>query len=578
MKQKQFQTIQLKLYFVHIVKHFDQYYNEITQEYFEDSPNLSIMFKVLNTYYTNNNTIPTPKEFLILLINEGMEEKNIEIAKKLLNTEEYNKRIQNSESQFLEEFERFRKLKFQNINFLNDIEKMRGDSINIDYLNFKNYEVIDPFNCLDSIDDDVLISTPIIPTSVYEQLPDLLKELTLTISEKRDRDMFFTSMLSTLTSLFPNVYSSYYGKNMNINLFTICVAPASAGKGIINRSVDLLNTFLKEETENNKIEDERLSLNKEYKQNKTNHMLAANSSSAALISNLAKNRGTGLIHDTEIDTLVQSFKQDWGDFSSILRQSFENETIRVQRKDKDTNIQIDNPSFSVSLAGTKNQLFSLFKDSENGLYSRFLFYIFNVKAEFKNPFSIKNYKQIFQSYSQKIYDVYYTYNKGINIEIKLTQEQEQKFFEYSSNITSEKISTISSNFSSVINRYSSMTMRIIMLITLFRKCDSRLFDNSNVIYVEDIDFYNVIELMKVYFKHSELIFLNLENKDEKKMVDNFKDKIFKKLKNDFTRNDVLNLFKRENKSVRIADEFIKDLKEQNLIEKIGKSNFKKIIK
>ena len=64
--------------------------------------------------------------------------------------------------------------------------------------------------------------------------------------------------------------------------------------------------------------------------------IPANSSSSAFIQALADNNFTGVIFETEADTLANTFKQEWGNFSDVLRKAFHHESTSLfRRKDQE---------------------------------------------------------------------------------------------------------------------------------------------------------------------------------------------------------------------------------------------------
>lgn len=85
--------------------------------------------------------------------------------------------------------------------------------------------------------------------------------------------------------------------------------------------------------------------------------------------------------ETEGDTLANTFDSDYGNYSDGFRKAFHHEAISyIRRKDKEY-VSIKSPCLSTLLTGTPQQVRSLIKDAENGLFSRFLFYYLNAKSD-----------------------------------------------------------------------------------------------------------------------------------------------------------------------------------------------------
>ena len=207
--------------------------------------------------------------------------------------------------------------------------------------------------------DDLYITTNLQPG----QLPEQLERAISVTDIPSQQDMILLGALSAMSYATPrmrilhgNPQHAYYP-----NLMALVVAPPAAGKGILNYTKKLVQP----------IHDELL-----------RHMLAAfipaNSSSAAFIDLLAHNGGQGVMFETEMDVLSQVWKHDFGNYSHMLRQVFEHETVSRSRKGRDGEVlyvEVPEPRLSVLLSGTMNQLKPLLGNRDNGLASRFMPYL-----------------------------------------------------------------------------------------------------------------------------------------------------------------------------------------------------------
>ena len=122
---------------------------------------------------------------------------------------------------------------------------------------------------------------------------------------------------------------------------------------------------------------------------------------------LEANGGIGLIFETEADTLSNSMKQEWGSFSDVLRKAFHNEYISQARRNNNEYFEVNEPKFSICLTGTNEQVGRLITSTEDGLFSRFLFYSFATEFKWKNTLmDIEPTKQIyFDKLNAKICDL-----------------------------------------------------------------------------------------------------------------------------------------------------------------------------
>ena len=85
-----------------------------------------------------------------------------------------------------------------------------------------------------SIDSlSLLTSTPSIPESVFNNLPELFKKGIEVLKDNREKDVFLTGALSIISGCLPNVTGLYGGKVVFPNLFSFLLAPPASGKGAL---------------------------------------------------------------------------------------------------------------------------------------------------------------------------------------------------------------------------------------------------------------------------------------------------------------------------------------------------------
>ena len=118
-----------------------------------------------------------------------------------------------------------------------------------------------------------------------------------------------------------------FGKAL-LDFCTLLVEP------IHNEKVRLYDTAIKEYKQKLKQlhKSEKSNLEKPHRQML---FLPANSTSAGMFQLLYNNEGSGLIFETEGDTLAQSFKSDQGNYSDGFRKAFQHEPISSFRKTND---------------------------------------------------------------------------------------------------------------------------------------------------------------------------------------------------------------------------------------------------
>src|SRR5690554_8206625 len=100
---------------------------------------------------------------------------------------------------------------------------------------------------------------------------------------------------------------------------------------------------------------------------------------------LQDNDGRGIICETEADAMSGANKQDWGNYSHIMRAAFHHEKISAARKTNRELLEIKHPQLAVALSGTPAQVPKLIASAEDGLFSRFIFYAFKNEIVWQDP-------------------------------------------------------------------------------------------------------------------------------------------------------------------------------------------------
>lgn len=456
--------------------------------------------------------------------------------------------------------------------FANSAEFAKFANLQSSKENLINEEMKSPYE-----EEDILKTTPIIPQSVYDNLPPILFESCKVFAQPRERDTFLTGALAILSGCLPNVSGVYGGSLVYPSLFSFILAPAASGKGALKHAKTLADKYhqktLKQSIEEKKRYSENLqayNLLKAKSKLDSNQeppttpkfkvvFVPANTSNAKIIQHLDENNGKGIICETEADTLGQTFKNDWGSYSDILRKSFHHETISVSRKEEGEYVEVNEPQLSVALSGTPKQVFNIITSAEDGLFSRFIFYIFKTDAVWFDP-SPKgnpvNLTTFFDSQSKGVLKMIEVYEND-EMTLHLTEEQWQKL-NHTFTTFLEKVNTfVSDDALSVVKRLGLILYRICMIFTAIRKFATN--DYNKEVYCSDIDFESATALVSVYLEHSIIMFNNLPKQDEKGIFKTSQNKklFLESLPSKFSRKEAVQLGKNYSMSERTVDSFLK---------------------
>src|SRR5690606_12881623 len=225
------------------------------------------------------------------------------------------------------------------------------------------------------------------------------------------------------------------------NLYLFVSAPPASGKGILNLSKYLVMPIQRTKEASGKLAREAFdqamidfALSKDPAKEKPRkpaekmHFIPANNSSTGMFQLLNDNQGSGLIFESEADTLLNSLKSDFGDFSDGLRKEFQHEEISYYRRTDREMVRIERPCLSTVLSGTPGQLLKMFPDAENGLFSRFLYYNFNERPRWKDKFIDNDDFDLRKYYEHLGEEFFEFYKKMEHREVQMVYNEYQKGF------------------------------------------------------------------------------------------------------------------------------------------------------
>jgi hypothetical protein len=424
--------------------------------------------------------------------------------------------------------------------------------------------------------DELIKSTPCIPDSVYENLPPTLLECCKVFSDRREKDVFLTGALAILSGCLPNVSGEYSGSLVYPNLFTFILAPAASGKGALKFAKVLANKYhaktLNKSIQDKKDYDVKMAASKKGPK-KVNPAfigglpkepkfkvvyIPANTSNAKVIQHLEHNDGRGIMCETEADTLGQTFKNEWGAYSDMMRKSFHHEPISVSRKTDSEFIEVNEPKLSVALSGTPKQVFGIINSAEDGLFSRFIFYVFKTDSIWLDP-SPKgnpiNLTSFFDKQSQRILEMVEFFEDD-EMTLHLTDDQwEELNAEFKTFL--EQVSTfVSEDALSVVKRLGLILFRFCMVFSAIRKFETK--NCNKEIDCSNVDFKTALSLTKVYLEHSLMMFNNLPKQGEQGVFKSGKNKqmFFDALPKSFQRKEAVAIGEMFEMKSRSVDSFL----------------------
>ncbi len=445
--------------------------------------------------------------------------------------------------------------------------------------------------------EDYLKNTPTIPEELYMQMPDLLKQGAMAFTDERERDVFLTGALAILSGCLPGVKGVYAGNEVFPNLFSFAIAPAASGKGALKFAkmlADEYHSFVltaSREAEshfNQEMSEHKQKLHSKKKSDTSMEevpikpsfkvvYIPANTSYAKILWHLEQNEGTGIICETEADTLGNVFKQEWGSYSDMLRKSFHHERLSSSRKGNNEFTEVNAPSLSIALSGTPNQVTGLIASSEDGLFSRFMFYAFKVEQKWKdvspNANNI-NLTEHFKTLSLSVFKMVLFLQREETI-VELTATQWQQLNQTCEAWLNEVTMFTAEEAASIVKRLGLILYRMAMQFTALRKFENG--EAASTLVCTDEDFTTALQLAEIYLQHSILMFNNLPKQSEATQfkTGDSKRKFFDALPQEFTRQQAVETGKLFTLAARTVDDILHNATGKAL-EKLKAGHYRKI--
>jgi len=415
-------------------------------------------------------------------------------------------------------------------------------------------------NDLQTLDNDIFDDLPIIISQIVEPYKDI----------KPQRDIVFVGSLVVLGSIISEkVFGIYDGKEVFPNLYLFVMGSPASGKGAIN-DLRLILTDISNYLKDKK-SDETDTQNDNNKKIPRSIIIPANTSFSGILKLLAINKGNGLILESEADVLNSMFKSDYGDYSSTLRQAFHHESVIVYRKTDNEHFSLENPKLSVSLTGTPKQLQNFIKNTEDGLFSRFIYITLITENEFKNVFERKeSLNKYFEEISKKLLNIYKYIEDSEQIEFSFTAEQEKLFVEVFKKITEEFEKEEGDSIIQNIRRMGLIAFRIAMIFTFFEAEETKSLGLK--LFSSDRTFTKTMKIVNYLLKQVRIIikYLKLE---ETNILPILLKSFYELLPLEFQTKEAIQIGSKIGLEKRRIERFLTDT---NYFQKLQRGNYRKL--
>ena len=430
---------------------------------------------------------------------------------------------------------------------------------------------------------------PTLPDAVFDTIPEFLKHITQVATTKEERDILLLGSLVTLSVAFPKLNGKYGDNPVNTNLFIFISAKASAGKGILihcRKLVEPIHLALRNQA---KIMKQQFEVDmQEYNANKGKDantekpqkppqkmlFIPANNSATGFLEILGDSDKRGLIFETEGDTLAKAFKSDYGDFSDGFRNAFQHEPISYYRRTDKEYVEIDRPCLSALLSGTPKQITTLIPNAENGLFSRFMFYVMNMKLIWKDVFASKTENGLdvhFEKLGNEFYSLYQTLQANPDVHFSLTPSQQLQFNQFFEKMQTLYVNIQEEEIISSVRRLGLIAYRIMMIFSALRIMeDGEITQN---LICNDTDFQNTLDMITILVKHSSYVYSQIAQETYKPKPKHKKEQFLENLPYHFNRQTYVATALSLGITDKSAQRYIKEFKDADIIQYDGHDQY-----
>ena len=405
-----------------------------------------------------------------------------------------------------------------------------------------------------------------------QRMPNLLQQL-LSQFEVRDKELMFFTLITSISSVIPKLYCNYNNNKIYSNLYLYIVGKAGSGKGnaiwgrkMISDVESLINSGITTNT-NSILEGLTTDVNSNFKV-----LTPGNITSAGFMELFNRQNGNAFLFETEGDTITNIHKTEHGNYSDIMRKAFHHEAITSYRKTENSYIEIESPRLSILITSTENQLKSLISNSENGLFSRFMFCETEPIEGFINVFNNTKSKRedTFNNVAIEIANYYNLLTVSEEIEFQLTENQQQLFLEFFNNSKAIITHLANEDLDATVIRMGLIFTRMCMVLGFLRGCESKSI--GKLLICNDNDFEIAIECIQYLLLTAKSVIERLPSQDKEKIkLNTTKTSIYRELEVEFTRARALEIGNNYSISDRTIDRFLSS----PLFEKLEHGKFRK---
>ena len=248
-------------------------------------------------------------------------------------------------------------------------------------------------------------SEPYSPLPTFPQdyvWPELLEKIISFGKKPEQRDVLLLGAFTVLGASLSHVVRCQYGRKWQAPCMqTFIVAPSAAGKSALtwvrlliepihdkirNEVKEAMKTYRREKVAYDSLGKERRNQEAPVLPPNRMFLIPGNNTGTGILQNIMDSNGTGLICESEADTVSTAIGTEYGNWSDTLRKAFDHDRLSYNRRTDREYKETTACYLSVLLSGTPAQIKPLISSPENGQFSRNIFYYMPRVGEWKDQF------------------------------------------------------------------------------------------------------------------------------------------------------------------------------------------------
>lgn len=410
-----------------------------------------------------------------------------------------------------------------------------------------------------------LLPLPLLPEAEWPQPLQRIRDCGATGPQ---RDVLLLGALTALGACMERKARCLYGGKMQSPcLQTFIVAPPAAGKGVlgfirlliepihdeirqqVGQQMDVYkkakNSYNALGKERGQVEEPQMPPNKMF-------IISGNNTGTGILQNIMDANGTGIIFETEADTISTAIGTDYGHWSDTLRRAFDHDFLSYNRRTEQEYREIKKSYLSILLSGTPAQVKPLIPSAENGLFSRQIFYYMPAIHEWKDQFDNHDtdMESLFATMGEEWKRQLEKLKQGGLYTLKFTEEQRSEFNSRFAALFRHAYANQGNEMSSSVARMAVNICRIATIVGLLRgnlTPDTELpTDNLKDgiitrwdIHLSTVDFEAVIGLVEPFYQHATHILSFLPKTEVSRRTNADRDNFFHDMPQAFNRTELL---------------------------------------